>query len=131
MSTNSNPTIEDEGSVQTPSPADSASGKSKSGSESRNSRRYNYPATQYIARYRDGKMPEKSEFRAVRCFDLSAAGFSYLSPRPVERGKIVVALGTGPQVVYVATEIVHCAPIGAGTTLQFRVGCRFIERLAE
>ena len=99
------------------------------GAENRASRRYNYPATQYIARYQEGRLPDKSMFRAVRCFDLSATGFSYLAPRPVERGKIVVALGSGLNYVYVTAEIVHCAPLGAGTALQYRVGCRFLERL--
>jgi hypothetical protein len=67
-------------------------------------------------------LPGPEAYRDVRCFDLSASGFSYLSPTPPEGSSLVVALGSQPNLTYLTAEVAHITPL----TL---VGCRFTGRL--
>ncbi len=90
-------------------------------SEHRRSTRQPFPTLQSIAPF-VGVWPAESEFERVRCFDLSASGFSFLRNTPFPERKLVVGLGTAPDVVHLTAEVVH------ETTLVL-VGCRFTGRV--
>ena len=67
-------------------------------------------------------MPDEAAYRQVRCFDLSATGFSFLSTTPLESGKLVIALGSPPDFKRLKAEVVH-------DTMYRLIGCRFIGRV--
>lgn len=108
--------------VNTEAPARPAQGE-------RLAERFPYPTVQYVAPFKDGVKPTKAMFVADQCYDLSSSGISYMSPRPVECEKLIFALGTGLDFIYVVAEVVHCVPVGSGTSLKYRVGCRFLDRI--
>ena len=87
-----------------------------------------------IAPLRGLKLPEDIEFFPVRCHDLSQAGFSFFLPNEPEFSRLAVMLGSPPDVIYVAAEIVNCraACIGGHTSPDkpsTLVGCRFLRRM--
>ncbi|MGE0610275.1 MAG: hypothetical protein AB7O62_24510 [Pirellulales bacterium] len=84
--------------------------------------RHAYQRIQRVAPVFGGRMPDKAAFREVRCFDLSATGFSYLTLTPPESDELVVALGTPPHLTHFKASVVH------ETTYQL-VGCRFVDRV--
>lgn len=90
--------------------------------EGRAHKRSPYPRLQLVAPWTGGRMPEVAAFRPVRCFDLSASGFSFLSPEQPEGPRLVVALGSDPKLTYLTAEVVH-------ETAVRLVGCRFTGRI--
>lgn len=84
--------------------------------------RYPYPRMQLMAPMFGGRLPDPAAFREVRCFDLSATGFSYLSPTAPESGDLVIVLGTSPNLTYFKAEVVHERPYRL-------IGCQFTGRV--
>ncbi len=84
--------------------------------------RHAYQRIQRIAPVFGGRAPDETAFGEVRCFDLSATGFSYLTTTPPESDQLVIALGMPPHVTHFKAEVVH-------ETAYRLVGCRFIGRL--
>lgn len=95
----------------------------------RNRERRAFSRVQFIAPLIDGRMPHASTFREVRCHDLSARGFSYLTPRPPECTHLVVGLGTPPSLIYLTAEVRHYSEVLHGDHTMYLVGCLFTGRL--
>jgi hypothetical protein len=92
-----------------------------SGRGERRAPREPYPCLQPIAPLVPGQPLDAAEFRPVRCFDLSASGFSFLARRPPDTPGMIVALGTPPEVIYMNAEVMHETPL-------VLIGCRFMGR---
>jgi hypothetical protein len=92
------------------------------GHTQRKQRRESYLRMQKIAPYKGGQLPGPTAFEEVQCLDLSAGGFSYMTPDSPPGKSLIVALGTEPNVLYMTAEIVRNVPL-------YRVGCRFTGRI--
>ncbi len=79
--------------------------------EKRRRERLPFDERQRVAQCRGSGVPDDSEFREVRCHDLSQGGFSFLFRTRPHFRELVVAFGIPPGVIYVAAEIVHCTPV--------------------
>lgn len=90
--------------------------------------RRDYACQQFIAPYVDGNLPKQSEFRLVRCLDLSPTGFSFLTPRVPTSEYLVVALGSAPY-IFVSACVAHCTSQQVDNRRMFLVGCRFVARI--
>jgi len=91
------------------------------------SKRYSYETTQWIAPCSGGPLPDRSEFREVRCRDISTGGFAFLSPQPPDFEQVVVRLGDGKHAIYATARVVHTVPNHDGDG--HLVGCQFTGRL--
>lgn len=98
-------------------------------SNRRGPRRSSYRCIQRLAPCTGGQVPGMSEFREVVCQDLSAGGFSYLTPAPPEADILAVELGKAPVLIYVTACVVHISEVRSGAERQYLVGCRFTGRL--
>jgi hypothetical protein len=94
----------------------------------RESDRHEFPCRQFIAPYVGGSLPKQTEFRLVRCQDLSPSGFSFLAAEPPDCEYLVVALGKCPY-IFVSAHVVHCATQLIDREEPFVVGCRFVARI--
>jgi hypothetical protein len=98
-------------------------------------------------------VPEQTAFFPVKCHDLSTRGFSFIAKRRPQFASLVLALGTPPDVIYLAAEVRHCTDVlaypsgrvevldgqetpadgrcrgGNGAEPGVLVGCEFIRRL--
>ncbi len=90
--------------------------------------RHRYTCLQCVAPFVDGRMPESSQFKQVRCHDLSLTGFSYLSDEPPGCEQVIVALGSGPFIL-VSARVVHHSPTFVEGTKSNIVGCQFVARI--
>lgn len=120
--------------------------------ERRQRTRRPFASVQRIAPRLTSEFPRGDTFFPVRCHDLNEDGFSFLLPRRPSYNALVVALGRGPQEIYLAAEVRHCSDIllhpdgrverisaekrpseadsdRTGAVLMVQVGCRFLERL--
>jgi diguanylate cyclase (GGDEF)-like protein len=88
-----------------------------------------FPTNQFIAPYRDGKLPTREMFQQVLCHDISSGGFSFILPHPPEFDSIVVALGMPPNVTYLSGQIVHSRATNPDGQSLYIVGCRFLGRV--
>ena len=91
--------------------------------------RRSYPYAQLIAPMIDNKRPQPSAFREVRCRDIAAGGFSYLSPDKPDYQELVIGFGAAPAITYVKAKIVHYAPIEIDGHTQYNVGCCYTGRV--
>ena len=91
------------------------------------SKRYPYETTQWIAPSSGGPVPDCSEFREVRCRDISTGGFAFLSPQPPDFDEVVVRLGNDAHVIYATARVIHTVPNHGGAG--HLVGCQFTGRL--
>jgi hypothetical protein len=91
--------------------------------------RHAYRCVQLVAPFDGQQLPEQREFQQVMCHDLSPQGFSFLvGDRPVTR-QVIVALGQVPFKFLVA-EVVRVAPGEREDGAMYKVGCRFVRRIA-
>ena len=98
--------------------------------DQRRHNRFAFTALQFVAPYRDGRLPRREDFQRVLCHDISPAGFSYVSAKPVDCEFLIAALGAAP-FLFLTAQVEHEQPLvvhGRGFRL---VGCRFISRLRE
>lgn len=98
--------------------------------ERRRADRRDFTCVQFIAPYVDGRLPKETDFRPIRCQDLSSSGFSYLAANvPVNEFQIV-ALGAAPH-IFLSARVVHHAPQATpeGEPM-FLIGCRFVARIS-
>jgi hypothetical protein len=121
--------------------------------ERRCSARRPFRVVQRIAQATGARVPEQTAFFPVKCHDLSTRGFSFIVKTQPQFKSLVLALGTPPDVVYLAAEVRHCTevlvhPSGRVAALQGQeapsgrgmrggngiergvlVGCEFLRRL--
>jgi hypothetical protein len=97
-------------------------------SERRRARRYSYPTTQLIAPYDRGGLPTASQFREVRCQDLSTGGISFHWPTEPDFEDLVIQLGGRRSPVFVTAHITSMRPSGEPTG-EFLIGCQFTGRV--
>ena len=98
------------------------------GSDRREGDRHEFACEQYIAPYVGGVLPKQTDFRLVRCQDLSPNGFSFLTAELPECEYLVVALGTCPY-IFMSAHVVHCASQWIAGVEVFNIGCRFVARI--
>lgn len=84
---------------------------------------------QRIAPIDNGRIPPLRMFRRVKCLDISAGGFSFLSSVQPSDKHYVVALGSPPVVINVAAEVIHITPTDHEGQTTYLVGCRYTGRL--
>lgn len=96
----------------------------------RRSERHTVESVQMIAPLEGAgeKVPDESSFYAVRCLDVSAGGFSFVWPERPELQKLVIRLGTAEAYRYMTAEVANISDLGNGSTMRFRVGCKFTGR---
>jgi len=102
--------------------------RSTSGDRRRRPRR-TFAYFQRIAPTFDGRIPPLRMFRRVKCLDISAGGFSFLSSVTPNETDFVVALGNPPVVIHVAARVAHVTPTEYEGQPMFLVGCSYTGRL--
>ena len=98
--------------------------------ERRDNQRRAFTLVQLIAPYHDGRLPRESDFRPVRCHDLSPTGFSFYADASCPDEYLVVALGAAPP-IFVSAVVVHQRPVQVEGREVLLVGCRFMTRLTQ
>ncbi len=88
-----------------------------------------YPYYQLIAPLVEGTTMDKHAFSEVRCCDISASGFSFISVIVPQHRAFVVAFGTPPSLTYVTAEVVRISPIEADGTTTNLIGCRYTGKV--
>lgn len=83
---------------------------------------------QRIAPIVDGKLPERRQFHAVHCKDISSGGFSFLANTPPPHSSFVVALGTAPAITYLTADVVHVTSVIRNDKTRYLVGCKYVGR---
>jgi PAS domain S-box-containing protein len=111
-----------------PAKADALPGPIKD--ERRRRARLAYPYRQRIAPIIDGKLPAKDEFVEVRCKDIAAGGFSFISAKPPQSEVLVVALGTPPKLTYLTAQVAHVTRVQRDGRRVYLVGCSYIGKVA-
>ena len=96
--------------------------------ERRTRPRRSYPYSQMIAPVVDGQLPDLGEFVEVRCNDIAAGGFSYISPTPPSHEMLVVALGVLPKVTHLIAQVAHVTRTEEEGRRVYLVGCSYIGR---
>ncbi|MGC4004520.1 MAG: hypothetical protein QM811_15925 [Pirellulales bacterium] len=82
-----------------------------------------------MAEYDGRRMPSQAEFRPEICHDLSPNGFSFWRTDRCAGGRLIVALGEVPFLFFEA-EVMHQAWDPDRPGGRWRVGCRFVRRIA-
>jgi hypothetical protein len=112
-----------------------------------------FASVQWIAVRHGPGVPPEGEFFEVQCHDLTRQGFSFLLPGRPHFDAVVAALGTPPDVIYMAADVTRSTdvlvsgsgrlePVGPAAGRRERkappdpaavrmvlVGCRFVQRL--
>lgn len=97
--------------------------------ERRQRPRRSYPYYQFMAPIIGGALPDRSEFRRVRCNDIASGGFSYLASEPPPSDLVMVQLGSPPNLTYVVAQIVHVNRIRMQEKYTYLVGCGYTGRV--
>jgi hypothetical protein len=92
--------------------------------------RRSYPTVQSIAPYRNENLPLRDHFRQVQCQDLSTNGIAFFSDVPPSYDRLVVALASAFDVIYLTAAVAHYKQVGpAGQPPCYLIGCRFLGRV--
>lgn len=100
------------------------------GSDRRAATRRHFAQKQFVAPYHGGCLPGRVSFREVTCQDISATGFSFLSPQLPDFESLVVALGVSPNMTYMTARVVNRIQLADDPVPLYRIGCRFSGRIA-
>lgn len=90
--------------------------------------RRDYRTLQWVAPCTEEGLPDRRSYRQVKCHDISRGGLSYFTDRPPLDEFLVVALGKGPETIYLKCKVSNCVRVDERDGA-FRIGCEFIERL--
>jgi hypothetical protein len=116
--------------------------------------RQRYSVRQRIAPWQGNGFPPDSAFFDVQCHDLTAGGFSFLSPSRPEFTVLVAELGIVAEQIYLVARVVHVErvlvdstgawadprstatiegspPIKSGWSTRYLIGCRFVRRFRQ
>lgn len=99
------------------------------GRDRRQRPRRSFAYYQRIAPTNDGQIPPLRTFRRVKCLDISAGGFSFLSSVTPADTNYVVALGNPPVVIHVAARVAHVTSMQYEGQAMYLVGCSYTGRL--
>ena len=99
------------------------------GAERRIRQRRSYPTVQMVAPYQEGRLPSREMFRQVACYDLSTGGMAYYAKTPPATDRIVVALASQAETLYLTAAVCHSRPVEPSGSSRFLVGCRFLGRV--
>ena len=95
-------------------------------------RRYPYDCVQQMAPWHDGRpLPKIDQLTPVRCHDISVSGISFLWPDKPKFDTVVISVGTGSEMVFMAAEVRHYRAVYMHEQVSHLVGCRFIRRLDD
>jgi hypothetical protein len=97
-------------------------------SDRRDDNRKDYDCVQLIAPYEAGHLPAASEFRRVRCQDLSPGGMSYVDNQLPNTHSLVVLLGPAP-FIFLTAEVAHHTVTQTDSGKEYLIGCRFTGRI--
>jgi len=97
-------------------------------SERRRRPRRSYPYRQLVAPILGPTLPDEDEFTEIECNDISAGGFSFLSPRPPQSEMLVVALGSPPRLTHLMAQVVHVTRVERKGRRMYLVGCSYTGR---
>lgn len=99
--------------------------------ETRDNQRREFSAIQAIARHTGDELPADTEFRQVKCLDLSSSGLSFLVPEPLEDQSLVIRFGADPNFMYVVGKVMNQAQVPSGAKPMYRIGCQFTNRAVK
>lgn len=105
-----------------------ASGRRPTESERRLKPRRPFPYRQNVAFMTGLSYPREDEFIEVRCRDIAAGGFSFVSPQLPESHRLVVALGSPRHLTYLTARVVHVTEFVENNTTGHLVGCQYTGR---
>ena len=105
-----------------------ASGRRLSETERRMKPRRPFPYSQNIAYMPGSGYPCEEDFFEVRCRDIAAGGFSYVSPMPPQTKRLVVALGSPQHLTYLTARVVHVTQLVEDGEMFHLVGCQYTGR---
>lgn len=105
-----------------------ASGRRLTETERRMKPRRPFPYCQNIAYMSGNSYPCEDDFFEVRCRDIAAGGFSFVSSMPPKTDRLVVALGSPRHLTYLTARVVHVTQaVENGETVHL-VGCQYTGR---
>lgn len=97
--------------------------------ERRTHPRQSFLSLQWVAPCPESGLPDPGSFQQVHCHDISPCGISYDVAAPPTATDLIFALKSGPHTTYLKARVVNSAQMVEGTSLIFRIGCEFVERL--
>lgn len=105
-----------------------ASGHRVTETERRLKPRRPFPYQQNIAYMSGNAYPVEDDFCEVRCRDIAAGGFSFVSAEPPRNERLVIALGSPRHLTYLTARVVHVTEgLEDGETAHL-VGCQYTGR---
>ena len=105
-----------------------ASGYLPTDTERRLKPRRPFPYRQNVAYMTGNAYPNEERFSEVRCRDIAAGGFSFMSSQPPDSDKLVVALGSPRHLTYLTARVVHVTETADGNELVHVIGCQYTGR---
>ncbi len=103
--------------------------REKTRTERRAKPRRLYPYVQHVAPMVDGKLPSIQDFFEVRCRDIAAGGFSFLTSEEVEHQEFVAAFGAPPALTYLTAKVRHVTRVDINGQAMMIVGCSYTGRV--
>jgi PAS domain S-box-containing protein len=100
----------------------------ENGSERRSKPRRNFPYIQLIAPIKNGQLPQRTAFREIRCRDIAAGGFSFLTAELPAEKELVVAFGVGTNLTFLTAKVVHSAEEVRDGKKLYLIGCQYTGR---
>jgi PAS domain S-box-containing protein len=96
--------------------------------ERRSKPRRNFPYIQLIAPIKNGLLPPRTAFREIRCRDIAAGGFSFLTSEALVHKELVVALGVGANLTFLTARVVHEVDQTKDGKPLYLIGCQYTGR---
>ena len=97
--------------------------------ERRRRERRNFPTVQSVAAYINGMIPPKERLEPVECNDISTGGMSFFASGPPTFDRLVVALSTATEMIYLSAAVAHYSFVGDAQNPRYLIGCRFLGRV--
>lgn len=88
-----------------------------------------FQCIQMVAPCVDGKLPKLSQFRDVRCYDISPGGFSFLLGTRPGFEDLVAAFGANNSRLYLRARVRHVTPITFENRKVLLIGCEYVGRV--
>jgi hypothetical protein len=92
--------------------------------------RHPYTRTQHVAPYSGKSLPKRSEFRQVRCCNISTSGLAFIWQQVPDFDQVVVRLGNDARAIYLTARVVRKQPLNDDPAPAHVVGCQFTGRVS-